>query len=393
MIARKPLKVDPHSAYVATLLLQFLVLLSVIIPVSDPMVFLLFLFTTVGMALRLKFHIKPAYMLIDVAVTASISFFYPPAYLCLFIYAYYFAYHNKLAYLAPLILMGILINDRTFYLALLQAVLLGAVLYQWLKDSTYYIGLDNSQRRHIYELESVQAQLLADYQDTETISRLTERQRIAEILHDNLGHELTAAHLSLRAYQTLIENNKPDQAQKALQKAEDKVGNALNQLKDSIRYIEPAQDTGFNDLTGLIDNYIYPINFTHSGPVLNLKPYIWQLILKSVKEALTNITKHAHPKTINITFEVTDYIVRLVIENDGLGTGARSGAGAGAGAGAGLVAAGGWGDVEVSGHGLRYMRSRLEAINGSLSVQRRDTFKLIIIIPIESGGDRYRGQV
>lgn len=237
--------------------------------------------------------------------------------------------------------------------------------------------------------------MLADYQDTETISRLTERQRIAEILHDNLGHELTAAHLSLRAYQTLIENNKPDQAQEALRKAEGKVGNTLNQLKDSIRYIKPAQDTGFSDLTCLIDNYIYPIHFTHSGQVLNLKQYIWQIILKSVKEALTNITKHAHPKMINIAFEVTDYIVRLVIENDGLGAGSGAGAGSGLGLGSGpgsaAVAAGG--GAEMSGHGLRYMRSRLEAINGSLSIQRRDTFKLIIIIPIEGGGGRLRGRV
>lgn len=41
----------------------------------------------------------------------------------------------------------------------------------------------------------------------------------------------------------------------------------------------------------------------------------------------------------------------------------------------------------MNGSGLRYMRNRLEAINGSLSVQIQDTYKLIIIIPIKDGID------
>lgn len=238
-------------------------------------------------------------MLIDVAIIIVISMFYPPSYLCLGLFGLYFAYKNKLIYLTPLILFGFLLNNSIYYLFLLQAILFGIILFQWSKDHFNNIEITDQLRRRIYELEFVQSRLLSDYQDTERISRLTERQRIAEILHDSLGHELTAAHLSMKAYKTLLENNKPKQAQKTLNKIEEKIEYSLAQLKDSVKYIEPFFVTGFHDLTYLIENYIYPINFTHSGPITKLKSYIWQLILMSTKESLTNITKHATPENIN----------------------------------------------------------------------------------------------
>src|SRR5690606_2525439 len=109
----------------------------------------------------------------------------------------------------------------------------------WEKDITSNKELIDSLRQRIYNLELIQSQLLTDYQDTERLSRLAERQRIAEILHDSLGHELTAAHLSLKAYKALLGTNRIDQANMTLSKAEQRLENALHQLKDSVKYIEP----------------------------------------------------------------------------------------------------------------------------------------------------------
>jgi signal transduction histidine kinase len=141
------------------------------------------------------------------------------------------------------------------------------------------------------------------------------------------------------------------------------IENALHQLKSSVKSIEPNIEIGLTDLIHLCNNFIYPVDFIHKGDISKLKPYIWQLALMSVKEALTNITKHALPKMINVSLEVTEYIVRIIVENDG------------------VIDKNG----KMDGNGLRYMRNRLEAVNGSLSIQKKDTFKLIITIPIERG--------
>lgn len=367
-MVKKPFKIRPETIYLIIMLIQLLVLFLILLPVFNPTVFLLYLIIVFSIVLRWRIAIKPAYMLIDEIIFILISLFYPTAVFYLFIFAYYFSYKNKLFYIIPLIFLGVIIpTGTTYYILLLQAILFGIILYYWEKESNTSKETIDHLRQHIYDLESVQARLLSDYQDTEKISRLTERQRIAEILHDNLGHELTAAHLSIKAYKTLLASNHGIEADLILDKAEKRLENALEELKDTVKSIEPNYETGLDNLNHLCENFIYPVDFKHSGELFKLKPYIWQLILMTVKEALTNITKHAKPNMVNITLEVTDYIVRLVVENDGLKNNR---------------------DIHknaIRGNGLRYIRKRLEAINGSLSIQKGDTFKLIIIIPIQSG--------
>ncbi len=365
-MAKKPFNIGPQKLYSFIMLMQLSVLLIVLDSVFEPAVFLLYLIIVFSIVLRWRIEINPVYMLIDLSVFLIITIFYPPAAVYLFIFAYYFSYKNKLIYMIPLIIVGVITAaGSTYYLLLLQAVLFGTILHYWEKESIFNKEINDHLRQRVYELESIQAQLLSDYKDTERISRLTERQRIAEILHDNLGHELTAAHLSLKAYKTLLASSQQKKADETLAKAGQRLENALEQLKDSVKHIEPVNELGLADLDHLCENFMYPVNFKHSGDLLKLKPYVWQLIIMSVKEALTNITKHAHPTEVNIMLEVTDYIVRLMIENDGFKEN---------------------NDIlnreTIRGSGLRYMRKRLEAINGSLSIQRKDTFKLIIIIPI-----------
>lgn len=363
MFAKKPWDIDPQIIYLGVLALQFVLLFYLMTPMNNPMVFLFLLSTVFSMVLRWRIPIKPVYMWLDVAFIILAGFFYPQIFLCIIVVAYYFAYNYKLLYVFPLFSIGFLSQDSLFYWLLLQAVLFGTIMYYWSKSRAESNELTDDLRRRIYELELTQARLLADYQDAEKLSRLTERQRIAEMLHDDLGHELTAAQLSLRAYKTLLESGQIEKANETLPKIEQKLDYSLTQLKETVKQIEPTLDIGFHDLKHMVDEYTYPVQFTHKGSVQQIKPYMWQLMLMSVKEGLTNITKHANPHHIHIGLETTDFIVRLVIENDGV----KANRGA------------------IYGSGLRYMRNRLEAVNGSLSVQSDVWFKLIIIIPFETG--------
>jgi len=364
---KKPFKIRPEMIYLLIMVIQLLLLLSVIWPVFNSTVFLLYLIIVFSMVLRWRIPIKPGYMLIDQTIFILISFFYPTVMFYLFIFAYYFSYKKKLLYLLPTILVGIMIpTGIIYYVLILQAIFSGIILYLWERESNTNKEIIDHLRQHIYELESLQSRLLSEYQYTEQISRLTERQRIAEILHDNLGHELTAAHLSLKAYKALLDSGQLNRAEETFIKAQERLENGLKQLKESVSHLEPVYETGLDKLKYLCESFIYPVYFTHKGDLLKLKTYIWQLILMSVKEALTNIAKYARPDMVNISLEVTDYIARLVIENDGLKNSEIR-------------------QDEMQGKGLRYMRRRLEAINGSLSIQIEDTFKLIIIIPIPSG--------
>jgi|SRR5690554_1639487 len=360
-MTKKPLNIKPQTWYIIILLIQFIILVIRLVPVFNTMVFLFFLLLIFFIVLRWRLKLYTKYLFIDIMVFIIISFFYPNSIYITIILVFYLSYKYKILYTFPIIFTAIILNSNyNFYILFIQAFMFGFLLYYYEEENIYKEYKNDYLRNRIYNLESIQTKLLSDYKDTEKLSRLTERQKIAEILHDNLGHELTASHLSLKASKTLFISNQNKKALESLNKAELRLQNALNQLKESVKSIEPNYKLGINNLHEILKDYIYPINLQHHGDILKLKPYIWQLIVISVKESLTNITKHASPSKIDISLNVTDFIVKLEIENDGFNKN----------------------NAEAKGHGLRYMRNRLEAINGSLSVQIQDTFKLIIIIPI-----------
>lgn len=353
----------PQGMTLVATIFEFIVLLYVLIPVYQTTVFLLLLLLLLSLVIRWRIKIDPHFMLIDQTFFMIVVFFNPSFLGFLFIFAFYYAYVNRLYLSLPILGLFVFLTKSPFdYIQFLQATLIGFLLYHWEKEHQKNEMTNDHFRRRIYELESNQAQLLADVQATERISQLNERQRIAEILHDSLGHELTAAHLSLIAYKTLRDNGLVERAEKTLTKTKKRLEGALIELKETVKRIEPTEPYGLSNLNTLLTNFVYPVDFSHEGDLTRIKSYMWQLILMTIKEGLTNITKHAQPKGVHVSIEVTDYIVRLVIENDGVQMTKKT----------------------SSGNGLRYIRQRLEAVNGSLSVQKGEIFKLIIIIPLNN---------
>lgn len=359
---KQPSRLWVQALYPLFTAIELMVLLMVLVPIYDRTVFILLLCIIFSFILRWRLPISPVYMLVDEAIFIILTFYMPVGIYFLGIFVYYFTYKRKPFYAIPAIIVGLFqMGNPIFMLYILQAGLVGMILdvveRKWIHDKVEQDVL----RSRIYELESIQAQLLADYRDTERISRLTERQRISEILHDHLGHELTAAHLSLKAHRALLGMKQMEQADRSLSMAEERLEQALEQLKISVKRLEPKDEFGLSCLEEMLNRFSYTVDFRHTGDVLKLKPYIWQLLYMCVKEALTNIIKHAKPMKVTVDLEVTDYIVRLNIVNDGVKVGGQA----------------------QPGNGLRYMRKRLEAINGSLSIHQGNDFSLIIIIPIQ----------
>ena len=49
----------------------------------------------------------------------------------------------------------------------------------------------------------------------------------------------------------------------------------------------------------MIENYLYPVQFSHSGPVANSTIYV-AVDINVCERGVNNITKHAKPKIIQI---------------------------------------------------------------------------------------------
>ncbi len=355
--------IRPHHLYRALILLQFALLLAYLVPVFDLTSLLLYLFVIFSMTLRWRFPLAPHIMLVDCVVVIAATALNPANAPFLALYIFYFSYNNKMIFASLPLLAGFLIATGPARYLIILAIIPGYLLHLWHRESTWLQRESDDLRQKIHHMQQTETHLLQDYHDAGRISQLTERQRIAEILHDNLGHELTAAHLTVKAIGTLLESGQQEKALQFQQKAEGRLDTALTQLKTAVRQIEPESDSDIRRITSLFENFIYPIQFSQIGDLTHVPSHLRQLLYISIKEALTNITKHARPTAITALIECTQSIVRLVLENDGIFPAQNT--------------------MPGQGNGLRYMRKRIEAIHGSMSTTKDKTFKVIIILPLQ----------
>lgn len=351
----------PRHVYWVLIGIQLLLTTTRIDPFAGASPILLFLFTITSLLVRWRLTLPVFTMVIDTVFIGIVSHMFPVNAIFLPIFVFYFCVHNK-PYLAIPALLAICNNATLFTcLFLLGSVVSGYLLYFWERQRTELQTEVDALHQRIHAMTQQEEHLLRDQYGIEHVSRLTERQRIAEILHDNLGHELTAAHVTLKASGALLAKGDPVKAHAMQQKAEQRLGSALGQLRIAVQQIEPEDDLDLKRITELVHSFTFPVYFTTDGSFSDIPAAIHQLLHVSVQEALTNIMKHAKPTKVDVHIQRTSAIIRAVIENDGFDPTQT---------------------IHI-GNGLRYMRKRIEAIHGSLSINSDKTFRLIMILPLK----------
>jgi len=90
-----------------------------------------------------------------------------------------------------------------------------------------------------------------------------------------------------------------------------------------------------------------------------LAPAIESVVSLVVREAVTNIVRHAHASQCLMTFSAQNGHSSLVIEDDGRG------------------------GVRAEGNGLRGMRERVEALGGQFAVDGSRGMRLTILVPTD----------
>jgi signal transduction histidine kinase len=201
---------------------------------------------------------------------------------------------------------------------------------------------------------------------------LTEdRDRIARDLHDSIIQRLFAVGLSLQGTARLTA--RPEVA--------NRIGEAINSLDETIRQLR----TAIFDLETTINRdglrrKVYDL-LLEMTPVLGTNPQVTfsgqvdstvlgqagDHMLTTLREALTNVGKHAGASHVVITIAVTD-VIHLIVADDGRGLGANVG----------------------DGLGLKNMRRRAERLGGHLDLgaSREGGTRLSWQIPlVPNGGD------
>ncbi|MCC5911367.1 MAG: sensor histidine kinase, partial [Clostridiaceae bacterium] len=267
-------------------------------------------------------------------------------------------------YLLPSIVSMILCPhiSITLVVVIIQAGFFGGVIRGWLQETQLYRREADQQRRYRYELEGLKSELLEASVQGTRMAELTERNRIAQELHDSVGHEITAAVLAFQAFEQLWREEDP-MAEEMFNQGKERLSKSALQLRETVHNMKPMSGTGVEGLGDIINGFTHcPIDLNIYGDTSRVPTYLWTILQTCLKEALTNVIRHAHATKVAVSLDVSPHIVRLSIFNDGDSKGKEGG-----------------------GIGLRNLRQRAKAVGGSVSVDTSEGFHLICVLPIEKG--------
>ncbi|MDI6453609.1 sensor histidine kinase [Peloplasma aerotolerans] len=326
---------------------------------QEPAVFFLMIVSVLLMVLRMRFHLQTHYLLIELALYIAVSFYFIEALYLLIPSISIWIYREKFYLIGVYVLVWIgLLDFRYDYVVLaLFSVFSSIILSFWSKDHMSVTKEIDQLREEKYTLEQERYHLLQTQEEISKLSVISERDRIAQKLHDDLGHELTGALLAIRAYETQIIDASKNESFKALK---NRIEKAVESLKETVHHTKPEEVYNLEHFKGKVHELAqYEISFVQKGIVNSLKVTHWHAFLSVLKEAYTNIQKHSKATEINVVLHVDEKIAKLSITNNHS-----------------IM------KKNKEGVGLHFMRRRIEALGGTLIVNPSYLFTLTCVIPI-----------
>lgn len=202
-------------------------------------------------------------------------------------------------------------------------------------------------------------------------ARLRERSRIAEDMHDSVGHELSL--IALRAAALEVDAELPDRHRQAATElreaaatATERLGEIIGVLRDGEASVVPVQETVADLVERAADSGL-AVKLVQEGTA-ELSPMVDRAVHRVVQESLTNASKHAPGAEVTVTVShIADEVVVKITD-----TGATRPVST---------------EVPSSGRGLTGLTERVRLVGGTLTAQPRPSngFEVVARIP-QAGG-------
>lgn len=172
------------------------------------------------------------------------------------------------------------------------------------------------------KLANLKLQEYASQVEEMTITR--ERTKVAQELHDSLGHSLMALSMHLE-FAKKICTTKPDKVQEVLIQSEKIAKSSINDLRKAVTLLNSEIEiTDLDDSIGKLINNFYlvsnlKISYNKNKNITTLSPLIKTSVYKTVQECVTNSLKHGNATEINIKITADNKNVEVIITDNGIG--------------------------------------------------------------------------
>jgi|SRR5579862_151663 len=219
---------------------------------------------------------------------------------------------------------------------------------------TLVVGVSNiyfAQKTRMY------CELKKANQEIEHLAKIAERERIARDLHDVLGHTLSVIILKSELAGKLLDVD-PKRAKQEIADVERTSREALAEVRNTIRgYRANSLDAELKQAQHALQTA--GITVKAEAAQIGLTPAQESVVGLVVREAVTNIVRHANARNCQLRLLPENGHCRLEIQDDGCG------------------------GATTEGNGLRGMRERIEALGGTLIRRTNPGTTLSIEFPLQ----------
>ncbi|MFJ7330125.1 sensor histidine kinase [Streptomyces cyaneofuscatus] len=197
------------------------------------------------------------------------------------------------------------------------AVVVLAVLVPW------FVGRFSRQYRELARAGWEMAeQMERERQLVAEQARLLERARIAQDMHDVLGHDLSLIALSAGALKLAPGLDEPHR--RAAQDIRGRAAAAVERLGEVIGVLReesegPPQGPGDSDIARLVGDAAasgLAVGLSVEGEAADLPPAVERAVHRIVQEGLTNAAKHAPGASVSVELAHTGTETRVVVRNE-----------------------------------------------------------------------------
>ena len=193
-------------------------------------------------------------------------------------------------------------------------------------------------------------------EEIEHLAKVAERERIARDLHDVLGHTLSVIILKSELARKLLDHD-PERAKAEIADVEQTSRAALTDVRSTIRgYRTHSLEAELKQAKATLETA--GVTVRSESEEVRLTPAQESVVALVVREAVTNVVRHARARNCHLRLTPVNGNCRIEIQDDGRGGGA------------------------VEGNGLRGMRERIEALGGTLQRENSVGTRLSIEFPL-----------
>jgi two-component system sensor histidine kinase DesK len=220
----------------------------------------------------------------------------------------------------------------------------------------FFSSLIGSAVIHWAHRRRLTEKLLAAQAESEHLAKVAERERIARDLHDLLGHTLSVIVLKSELASRLTASD-PARAAEEIRDVERISRDALTQVRAAVRgYRSAGFDGELKVAMQALEAAGIQVETSVEHP--ELSPTQETVFAMALREAVTNVVRHAHATVCRLTLRQVGRFCEMVVADNGLG-----------------------GALD-EGSGLSGMRERVEALGGALERDGSHGTQLRIRVPV-----------